>query len=193
MDIQIHTEDLPDCPEDNLGGIYRRIWYAPTDYFSMMATNDFPHKSYEKMRSVAQEKIKLKGNKTLKYIDCYLDNNSVAEKILGSIRKQKMISELRISVRKMTAQHLGFVQEIRNAALVFFIPDNNGNVWVVGDKKNAAYLASYDATTGSKFEDDNLINLVFTANTELYIYNGDPEGIVSQGAFTVGFSSGFKI
>ncbi|WPC13895.1 hypothetical protein LEQ03_04535 [Riemerella anatipestifer] len=63
----------------------------------------------------------------------------------------------------------------------------------MGNKQNAAYMSSYEGTTGKKYEDDSLITMSFTANAPLYLYEGSISSIVKVGGFTQGFSKGFRI
>ena len=108
-------------------------------------------------------------------------------------RKQKTTAEFSFSLREFNARNLGFASKLRNEGLVFLVPDTNGRVWLFGTKRNAAYLTSYESNTGRKVEDDNVVSLVFSANTELYLYNGRAEEMTTAGGFSKGFSKGFKI
>ena len=72
----------------------------------------------------------------------------------------------------------------------------------MGNLRNAAYLTSGDATSGKKFEEDNMVNFTFSANTGLYEYAGniaeigeigEKEEKKQVGGFSRGFSKGFRI
>lgn len=165
----IYIEYLQDCREDNFGGVASRLWYAPAHYFSVVVPSDEHFTNLESTRTVEKTMIKLLGGKKLKYIDAYIDNNAISEKTTGTARKLKLVSELKFAIRKMNARNLGFVKQFRNEPLIFFVKDNNGQTWVIGDLKNACYLTAYDSTTATTVEDDNILNFTFTANTELHI------------------------
>ena len=75
----------------------------------------------------------------------------------------------------MKLEKLGFIQTIKNEPLIFFIPDNNENIWLFGSLKNPAYLNTYEANTNKKTEEDPLLNISFIAQTELLKYEGKIE------------------
>ena len=99
----------------------------------------------------------------------------------------------------MEADERAFVSADRNSGLVFLVSDSNGRVWVLGNLRNAAYLTSGDATSGKKFEEDNMVSFTFSANTGLYEYAGNIAEIGEEekkkqvGGFSRGFSKGFRI
>ncbi|MEJ8597080.1 hypothetical protein JSO62_00010 [Riemerella anatipestifer] len=187
MSFDFLIEDLPYCPADRaVGGIATRIWYAPESSFSkiILPTSD---------KLIDAINISLYGNNKLSFIDVFIDQNSLNEKPLGGLRKWKSVSEFSISVLEMNARNLGFTSKVKNIPLVFFIPDANGRLWVMGNKQNAAYMSSYEGTTGKKYEDDSLITMSFTANAPLYIYKGNVWDIKTVGGFTTGFTKGYRI
>ena len=187
----IHIEDLLDCSHESLGGTATRIWYAPAGFFEIM---ELPQAdAYEQSKTIESNKIKLVSGKKLSFIDVFVEQNSLGEKVKNGTRKQKTIVEFSFSLREFNARNLGFASRLRNEGLVFLVPDTNGRVWLFGTKRNAAYLTSYESNTGRKVEDDNVVSLVFSANTELYLYNGKAEEMTTAGGFSKGFSKGFKI
>lgn len=182
--------DVFDCYEESLGGIDRRVWYAPIDFLSLQKPTQEPH-YVEDIRTIGREGIHLKDNNKLRYIDCMLSENAIVEKSVGATRRHKTATELTISIRELTARNLGFTTAIKNIPLVFFIVDNNENVWIIGTEKNPTYLTNYEANTGNKIEDDNMINLTFSTNSRLQFYNGALDKISLMKAFQKGFASGF--
>lgn len=192
MNTDWHIEDLPYCPQDRaLGGIATRLWYAPVDYFGKILLPEV--QGYQASRVVGAQGVSLLSDKQLSYIDVFLDKNAFKEKSAGSARNWKLTTELTFSVLELNARNLGFTQAVKNRSLVFFIPDANGRVWLLGNQRNAAYLSNYEASTGEKYEDDNLLSFSFVANTGLYLYQGDLFSIKAVGAFTTGFVTGFRI
>lgn len=192
MNTDLLLEDLPYCPADKaVGGISTRIWYAPVEYFGKI--NIPAVGSFEDRIILNQKDISLYGGKKLKYIDAFIDQNALSQKPINGPRKWKMTSELSISVLELNARNLGFVDAIKNTALVLFIVDANGRIWVLGNKINPAYLSSFEGNSGKKYEDDSLMNLNFTANTKLYQYGADLSAIRAIGGFTAGFTIGFRI
>ena len=188
----VAIEDLLVCPsEENFGGIATRIWYAPITWFSIFIPPSSDE--YEDSRLIDRDSITIITGKKLKFIDVYLDQNSLSEKSTGTMRALKQVSELSFSILGMTAKNLGFISKVANTGLVFFIPDSNGRIWVLGNKQNASYMKESESNSGRKYDDDSLTTIGFSANTPLYIYNGDISNILSIGAFNKGFNNGFKI
>ncbi|AZZ59694.1 hypothetical protein [Riemerella anatipestifer] len=191
MSFDFLIEDLPYCPTDRaVGGIATRIWYAPEFFFNKI---QLPNSNTPPNKVIKTKNITLNEGKQLAFIDVFLEQNSLTEKPIGGLRKWKSVSEFSISVLEMNARNLGFTSKVKNIPLVFFIPDANGRLWVMGNKQNAAYMSSYEGTTGKKYEDDSLITMSFTANAPLYLYEGSISSIVKVGGFTQGFSKGFRI
>lgn len=181
--------NLLHCPQEDIyGGVATRIWYAKIDDLGKMLLPSPGSNS----RTIPITGISLKLKKTLYYIDVYLDKNSFSEKQKGDERKWKDVSELSFILLGMKEEGLSLKSTIANEPLVFFIPDNNGVLWVLGTLKNPAYLSNSEANSGQKYDDDNVISLSFAANSKLHIYAGKIEDIVPKGAFTKGFTKGFR-
>ncbi|SDE68123.1 hypothetical protein [Riemerella columbipharyngis] len=192
MNTDIFIEDLPYCPQNKaVGGISTRVWYAPANYFSKIA---LPAASgFSSSRVIERKGISLYGHKSLSYIDLFINQNSLTEKTSGSIKRWKLSTELKASILELNARNTGFISKVKNEALILLIPDANGRLWVMGNKKNAAYLSNYEGNTGEQYEDDSILNLTFTANTALYLYNADVSDIRAVGGFSGGYNTGFRI
>lgn len=181
--------NLLHCPQENIyGGVATRIWYAKTDDLGKMTLPS----SEVNSRTISTTEISLKLKKTLYYIDVYLDRNSLSEKQKGNERKWKDVSELSFTLLGMNDKGLSFKSSIANEPLIFFIPDNNGIMWVLGTLKNPAYLSNSEANSGQKYDDDNVISMSFASNSKLHIYAGKIKDIAPKGAFTKGFTKGFR-
>lgn len=168
--IEIYTEDINVCPGDN-GGITQRIGYAPISYIKKLV---FPaNNELEGRKTILRNGISLEAGKKIKFIDVFLEQNSLKEKTAGGPLKWKFTSELYLSVLGVTARNLGFIDQIKNEKLIFFVPDNNGKIWLFGTTLNPARLTNYEGDTGKKIEDDAMLGLGFTAHSELYLYEGD--------------------
>ena len=195
---EIHTEDLHYCPSTEVfGGILVRLYYASVSDFAKIVLPEA--EGYEDSRIISKGNILLKHGKSLKAVDVYLDQGSLSEKVTGSVKRWKQMSELSFQLTGMTPRNLGFLSQMGNSGLVFFVSDSNGRVWVLGNLRNAAYLTSGDATSGKKFEEDNMVSFTFSANTGLYEYAGNIAEIGEEaekkqvGGFSKGFSKGFRI
>lgn len=176
MAIEINIEDLLHCPDEiSLGGLRARIWYAPLSFFSKI--NLPTQGNFVEKKKISKEDIALKQGKSLGFIDAFLEQNALTEKVKGTQRKWKTVSELSFSLLGMKLENLGFIQTIKNEPLIFFIPDNNENIWLFGSLKNPAYLNTYEANTNKKTEEDPLLNISFIAQTELLKYEGKIEEI----------------
>lgn len=194
VNTDLLLEDLPYCPADKaLGGISTRIWYAPVGYFGNLG-EPAANSNFEACKIISKKNVSLFENKELCYIDVFLEQNMLKEVSAAiGIRRWKLSTELSFSILEMNARNLGFIDKVKNQPLIFFIPDANARVWIFGSKKNPAYLSSYEGSTGKKYEDDNIINVSFKANTALYIYDGTVADIKTIGGFTKGFTRGFRI
>lgn len=190
---EFNIEDITICPDDGIyGGIATRVWYAPISYFGKLILPD-EDGDYEGVKTIAKNDIALIGKKKLRCIDVFIEHNGLSEKAVGGQRKWKMVSELSLNVLGLTAKNTGFVSKNRNRPLVLIVPDSNGKVWIVGNKRNPAYLSSYEGNTGKKMADDSVVSVDFTANTELYCYEGNVMDIKSIGAFSSGYSQGYRV
>ena len=186
MITEIHTEDLHYCPSTEVfGGILVRLYYASVWDFAKIVLPEA--EGYEDSRIISKGNILLKHGKSLKAVDVYLDQGSLSEKVTGSAKRWKQMSELSFQLTGMTPRNLGFLSQTGNSGLVFFV---------------SAYLTSGDATSGKKFEEDNMVNFTFSANTALYEYagsiaeigeKGEKEEKKQVGGFSKGFSKGFRI
>jgi len=188
-----NIEDVMICPNDSIyGGIATRVWYAPIYYFGrlILPNNDG---SYEDIKTIEKNNISLIRGKKLCYIDVFIEHNGLKEKAVGGQRKWKMVSELTLNILGVTAKNTGFVSKNRNVPLVFIVPDSNGKVWIVGNKVNAAYLSSYEVNTGEKIADDSMVSVEFTANTDLYYYEGNEMDIKQIGGFSSGYNQGYRV
>ncbi len=192
MNSDFYIENLPHCPDSEyFGGITTRIWYALVDDFSKISI--VQGGDFEDFKIVDKENITLYGQKELKHIDVFLEQNAITEKTQGATRRQKLITEFRFLILGFTARNLGFVSKLRNRALIFIIPDNNGNIWIFGNKKNAAYLTDAASRTEQKIDDDSVVELTYSSNSELMLYDGNIEDIRVIGGFSSGFSKGFRV
>lgn len=178
----IDTIDILDCYGESLGGVAHRIWVASADF---VRTN-----ISENVRSLQRNELRINGDH-LMFVDCMLSENFLVEKSIGATRRRKLITELNFSIREVSARNLGFVSNARNYPLIFLIADNNGNIWVMGTHRNPAYLTNHEANTGKKHEEDSIIRLTFSANTELRTYTATmddiPEIKTTNGSFGRGF------
>lgn len=190
--MDTYTEDLPYCDQqEHYGGVASKVWYGSVDDFSKITLPE--HNSFESRKIIKKNEVTLYGGKTLKYIEVYLDKNPLTEKTQGSTRKQRLVSEFSFSVLGMVARNMGFVSHLKNKGMVFLIPDNNGTIWMLGTKKNAAYCADAQSVSGQQPQDDNMVNIRYTAHTELFVYNGNIEDIQAIGGFSSGFTKGFRV
>jgi len=94
---------------------------------------------------------------------------------VGEIDGKSFVEHLRIFNPGLQKKILGLMNAAKNENLVFIVPDNNGNMFLMGDKLRAAvYAASPDGMgTGKATADRAGVSMEFTYKTKnVYMYSG---------------------
>lgn len=89
---------------------------------------------------------------------------------------------------KIRKEVLGFMNAAKNRKMFFIVEDQNGEFYLMGDKKRGAKLVAGDgAATGTAMTDRNgtTINIQYTSPRAL-VYTGDTENILGTSASTSG-------
>lgn len=113
-------------------------------------------------------------------LDFTEDVGNISFPIVGETDGLHTEYTLNIIKAKIKAKILGFVNAAMDRKMFFVVEDENGNAYLMGNKKRGAILVAGDgATTGTTSGDRNQTALQFKFRTKkMYIYTGDTEDIL---------------
>lgn len=179
-----NIDDSLDCENlDNMGGIVPRLIYGYWD--DVVTWPDFPKPTADKALTL-EEAGTLSGDVVMKegtcayMIDFTEDTGEFKITDQGETGGESYLYDLTIIAAKMRAKIFGF-QNATKGRRMFFIPqDNNGNYYLMGDKRNGAKSASGDgSTTGANATARNQNTLHYTYNGQRkLVYAGDVANIL---------------
>lgn len=92
--------------------------------------------------------------------------------LVGNIGNKKHKSAFSFQVAGNNKKTLGFLRTCKNIPMVFAVPERDGQVRLVGDKNNAAYISEGKATTGKGGEDDKNFTFTVEAFSLPIVYSG---------------------
>lgn len=168
------NKNLPDG--QNMGGIPQVVYFAThTDVLSWptIPTAETEGITLEKMGELVGD-VKMKTGKKMHSFYVTDDEGKLDVEGVGEKDGKSFVMKLRIYNPGLQSKLLGFINLSKNENMVFLVPDNNGNYFLLGDALRAATMDSVDGmTTGQKTEERPGAGLVFAYKTaNVYRYTG---------------------
>lgn len=186
----VFIEDLITCPNEEFGsGLKTRLYYAPSDFFFRTPV-PIVGDDYSTER-IVPERITMKKNKSLRYIDILIDETELKESSTGGVGRKKIKSSLSIFILGFRTNVLGFISRCINVRMIFFISDANGKLWQIGSVRNPADIDSAESTTGKKYEDNSGAAININCNSKVYLYPFDLSNFSIPGDFNTDFNKDF--
>ncbi|MEG0796802.1 MAG: hypothetical protein RR397_09925 [Odoribacter sp.] len=153
---------------ENMGGLPQKVYFcAHSDVLTFPKSPSAADAamSLEKMGELAGDLILKTGKKLFSF---YItdDQGKLDFEGVGEKDGKSFVEKLRIYNPGLQSKLLGFINLSKNESMVFLVPDNNGNHFLMGDPLRAAILDSIDGmTTGQKTDELSGAGLVFTYKT----------------------------
>lgn len=174
VDFENIEKNLPDG--QNMGGLPQVVYYAL--YSSVLSWPERPSSvtadmTLEKMGELDGD-LKMKANQRMYSFYITDGEGKLDFEGVGETDGKSCVMKLRVYQPGLQSKLLGLVNLAKNESLVFLVPDNNGNLFLMGDELRAAVLDSIDGmTTGQKTEERPGAGLVFSYKTaNIYRYTG---------------------
>lgn len=159
----------------NMGGIPQVVYFClHSDVLSWPTRPNAEEAgmALEKMGELIGD-LKLKDGKQMYSFYVTDDEGKLDFESVGEKDGKSFVQKLRVYNPGLQSKLLGFINLVKNESLVFLVPDNNENFFLLGDERRAATLDSIDGmTTGQKTEERPGAGLVFTykaANNYRYV------------------------
>lgn len=170
-------------------GVKCKLFYAPDEFFF---TTPLPQPS-ENFESeiIINDKILLRKDKKLCYIDILVDENELKAMISGNASRKKTKTNLSIYILGFLPSVLGFIERAKNTPFVFFIQDASGQNWQIGHKRNRAFLDTSEAGTAKKYEDIAGATIGISCNSPVFLYNSPLDHLARPGDFNNDFNNDF--
>lgn len=173
VDFEDIAKNLPDG--QNMGGIPQVVYYAR--YEDVLSWPERPTAgegaTLEKMGELTGD-LTMKSGKRMYNLYITDDEGKLDIEGVGEKDGKSYVMKLRVYQPGLQSKSLGLVNLAKNENLVFIAPDNNGNLFLLGDALRSATLDSIDGmTTGQKTEERPGAGLVFAYKTaNVYRYKG---------------------
>lgn len=173
-----------DCDNmDNMGGIEPSVIYG---YHEDVATwPDYPNKTEASL--TLDEAGALVGDVVMK-AGCRAYKMDFTDELAefkitdqGEVGGESFLYDLNIIAAKMRKKMFGFENATKGKKMFFIVTDNNGTMYLLGDKRRGAVRASGDgSTTGSSSTARNqqALRYTFTCPRKL-VYEGDTETLLT--------------
>lgn len=173
-----------DCDNmDNMGGIEPSVIYG---YHEDVATwPDYPNKTEASL--TLDEAGALVGDVVMK-AGCRAYKMDFTDELAefkitdqGEVGGESFLYDLNIIAAKMRKKMFGFENATKGKKMFFIVTDNNGTMYLMGDKRRGAVRASGDgSTTGSSSTARNqqALRYTFTCPRKL-VYEGDTETLLT--------------
>jgi len=177
--LKLYKVDLTDILKDlkdgeNMGGLPQKVYFG---YHADVA--GWPTKPLAPV-SIADQAV-LVGDLTMKpgkrMFEMYITDDTGEFKIepVGESDGKSFIARLSTFHPGLNANLLGFMNAAKNENLVFIVPDNNGNMYLMGDQlRPATYAGSPDGVgTAKETAGRRGASMEFTYKTSnIYLYEG---------------------
>ncbi len=172
MEFTDITKDLTDGA--NMGGIAMHVFFGLYADVLTWPTEPSNAISLEALGKLTGD-IAMKPGKCL--FEMYVTDDSGEFKIepVGELDGHSYVMHLTVFNPGLKAKLLGFLNAIKNENLVFIVPDNNDQMFLMGDVKRAAvYTGAPDqAGTGKATADRRGMSMEFTFKCKnVYEYTG---------------------
>ncbi|MPL77636.1 hypothetical protein SDC9_23493 [bioreactor metagenome] len=169
------TDILKDLPDgENMGGLPQKVYFG---FHADVAT--WPTKPAAPV--AIDEQAVLTGDVTMKegkrMFEMYMTDDTGEFKIepVGESDGKSFVARLSFFHPGLSPKILGFMNAAKNDNLVFIVPDNNGNMYLMGDSlRPATYSGSPDGVGTSKETAGRRgASMEFTYKTSnIYLYEG---------------------
>lgn len=172
MDFIDILKDLPDG--ENMGGLPQKIYFGlHADVATWPTKPTAPANIGE--QAVLVGDLQMKSGK--KMFEMYITDDTGEFKIepVGEVDGKSFVERLSFFHPGLSSKILGFMNAAKNENLVFIVPDNNGNHYLMGDAlRPAIFSASPDGVSTSKETAGRRgASMEFTYKTSnVYLYDG---------------------
>jgi hypothetical protein len=127
--------------------------------------------TYEKA-NVIEDDLVFSAGKGFSKISVQVNTGELAFEGVGSAGNMKQKQALSFYVPSNNKQLLGFIRTRLNSAMVFAVPERDGQNRLVGSKFNPAYITELKGTTGKTGDDDKGVQFTITTFAIPIIYEG---------------------
>lgn len=158
----------------NMGGIPQVVYYALHKDVASWPVRPKPTATLEQMGELSGNVV-MKAGKAFRKFYVTDDEGKLDFEGVGEKDGKSFVLKLRMYSPGLTGKVMGLLNLIKNESLVFIVPDNNGNHFVLGDELRPATLDSIEAmTTGQKTEERPGVGMIFAYKTaNVYRYKGN--------------------
>ena len=160
---------------ENMGGIAQTVYFGLHDDVATFPTKPAAPATLEAAGVLTGDIVMKTGKKMFKM---YLTDDTGEFQIepVGPKDGKSYVLHLKLFHPGLSKKVLGFMNATKNENLVFVVPDNNGNSYVMGDAlRPATYEGPGDgAGTGKATADARGIGMEFTYKTSnVFVYDGN--------------------
>lgn len=160
----------------NMGGISQTIYFCTHEDVATFPTEpDLATAADMEAMGQLTGALVMKAGKKMNKIYVTDDTGEVEMESVGELDGKSFVMHLRFLNPGLQKKILGFINYAKNSNLVFIAPDNNGNLFLLGDATRAAvFAASPDGIgTGKETSARAGVSMEFTYKTKsLYHYTG---------------------
>ena len=159
-------EDVLECSngDEGVAGNDRTIYFCfASDLNTMPTVPASTATTTLTERVTATGTFGFKPGKCFKKFECTTEMVGVVSELIGSEAAQSWRNSFEGAVKNTAARSIGFVDAIKNGALVVYVPGLEADGRIIGNLKRPARMATGKADTGKKGDD--------TRQTEFSIQN----------------------
>lgn len=162
---------------ENMGGIAQIIYYALHKDVATWPIKPGQCSEPEELEDLGKLQGDIVMKPGTKFFELYLtdDTGELEFETVGEKDGKSFVIHLRLFHPGLRAKILGFINATKNENLVFIVPDNNGQFFLMGDALRPATLEGPDTGAGTSKETAGRrgIGMEFTYKTSnLYEYTG---------------------
>ena len=160
---------------ENMGGIAQTVYFGLHDDVETFPTKPTDAATLEELGALTGS-IAMKAGKRMFALYITDDTGELENEIVGEKDGISFVQHLRFFHPGLKAKILGFMNAVKNENLVFIVPDNNGQYFLLGDAVRPATLEGPDENNGTSKETAGRrgVSLHFTYKTSnIYEYVGD--------------------
>lgn len=159
---------------ENMGSISQTIYYGLHSDVATWPTKPTGATTLEELGALTGN-ITMKPGKRLFKLYITDDTGELENEIVGEKDGISFIQHLRFFHPGLMARILGFMNAVKNDNMVFVVPDNNGQYFVLGDAIRPATLEGSDENNGTSKETAGRrgVSMHFTYKTSnIFEYTG---------------------
>lgn len=148
MDFTDILKDLKDG--ENMGGLPQKVYFGYHKDVATWPTKPVTPVSIEEASVLVGDIVMVEGKRMF---ELYITDDTGEFKIdpVGESDGKSFVEKLTLFHPGLSAKVLGFMNASKNDNLVFIVPDNNGNMYLMGDSlRPATFSASPDGFGTSK-------------------------------------------